>query len=194
MSTLNDLIEKKKEIEEIFKFDEVTEELEQMWNDNKIAIADKIDRYGFVLEDMETAIKEITDRKKMFNSRIKTAVERIEKEIQKIKGRLNYFSEGKALKGNIYSFHPYISKETKVPDLTLVENKYKRFNLGKLSYKEFSFLAEILTVYVPVESNKEAHGLLLDRMYHAEEDCLKSELPDGHPALKVELKPSVRVS
>lgn len=160
---------------------EITEELERLWNQNDMDLKRKVDSYGFVLDELSNALKNIKAKKKDRDEKVKKAVVRIEREVDHIKARLNYFCNGQPLRGNEYSFHPYNSVDREINPLKITEDdkmKYCRVNL-EMSYGLWYFIKRSLSI---------TDGSFTEKL-----KVLTSDFPDSHPALVEDIKLSVRV-
>lgn len=194
--TLGALIEQKQyletQLEDVLTY---SEELEEVWKNNAIDIAKKVDAYGFVIDDIKRKSEYLTDKKRKL-SEIKT---RLDNEIERIKGRLYEHADGGKLEGNEYKFHPFMSK-TNTVDINKVEQNLMSYTIGKLTYEEYSLLDEIVNaafVITQEESDYEEAmvlSVLVQKLKDAKGSCNVTDLPAGHIALVTELKPSVRIT
>ena len=179
--------------EEEGKLDEY---LLEQWRGNELELKDKIDGYGWVLDNIATEIDRLKALKDIHNKRLKNAVDRFENEKERLKKRLYEHCEGKALRGNEYSFHPYIG-QTQTVDMEQVEPDYKKYTLPKLSFEEMKHLMIILSVAKGLVSQIPETPLtdsLLQKAQLATTSCGVSDLPDGHPALSKQLRYDVRIT
>jgi len=161
---------------------EITEELERLWNQNDIDLKRKVDSYGFVLDELSNALKNIKAKKKDRDEKVKKAVARIEREVDRIKARLNYFCNGQPLRGNEYSFHPYNSVEREINPLKITEDdkmKYCRVNV-ELSYGLWFMIKNHLSIS--------------ENSYIEKLKVLQSDFPADHQAIEADIRPSVRMN
>lgn len=174
----------------------MTSELDSMWEDNSIELKDKIDRYGYTLEDLKASIDIIKQRKKERDSRTKQAIDRIEQEMEHIKTRLNYFCDNKPLRGNEYSFHPFNSTVADKVDIAKVGPEFGSYTIA-VNNNGRMLLMKALESFIQSPVNKEVYmpeyELLKLSLAGAERKVNMSDLPAGHPAIKFNIKPSVRM-
>jgi len=114
---------------------EITDELDVIWQSTAMAVRDKIDEYGYV-------INELMNREEELSERVGRAKKRIKSAIANIKRRLYNLADGKPLRGNLYSFLPYESKTRTIKSVDLLADNEKYymieirgdlFNKAKLS-------------------------------------------------------------
>jgi len=161
----------------------ITEEQDIIWSENSLALKDKLDSYGYLLDELDAEKKKLADIKVNGVERVQAAQSRIDDLQKKLKDRLNHFANesGGALRGHIYSFHPFLSKHSYVNDVE------------QLSANE---------IYLTIEIRQDYWQRLLDAeptdsniAFSIKKRVGKvSELPDNHPAVVTVCTPSVRVT
>jgi len=159
---------------------EITDEQDLIWKATDLAVRDKLDSYGYLFAELDAEKKKLDFIKTNGVEKLQSAISRVESLSKKLKLRLNTLSNGEALRGHIYSFHPFISTTSYIEDVE------------KLSPNETYLTIEIRQDYWD--------ALLSDKQYDTKIsfDIKKragkvSELQDKHPAVKTVLTPSVRV-
>ena len=197
--TLDQLVQRKKEVEDIIEEEagELSKELEALWEDSNTSLSEKVDKYGYrleMLEHMQTVLDEQIDKKK----RVK---ETLSRDIQYLKTKLyNAANELKVevLTGKDYEFKPVVNY-TSIVDQDKVEDKYKNYNVEKLTKEELEFL--ILTI-AETENMEEFHpeikgeifGNILDKLRNSKPNKIGvTLLPKEHLAIKKELSPTVKM-
>jgi hypothetical protein len=160
----------------------LTEELDKLWDDNETELTAKVDAYAFTLAHLES-IKEYLRKRKTKANQI---IQSIDNNLEQIKARLYYYAGiiGGPLRGNEYSFHPYISIRRNV-NLELVESDYKKVQV-EMSYIDYERLKKILT-----QDRKISEETI--SITKLGEVCNVSDLPEGHPGIIESRTPSVRV-
>lgn len=153
---------------------EITAEQDQVWLNQKLQIAEKVDAYGIILTNLETEQENLKDLKKKFDEKIQSAIARNKSKSQRLKSRLNFLSEGSPLRGHIYSFHPYIAVERKVSEghyaeVLEIESKYSDLAMKALDAANVPYSLKTVPLKV-------------------------SDLPDDHPAIIKYQTPSVRIT
>jgi len=201
MPRLDEIVQRKLELENIFEeqYGEITGELEEIWASTEIELKSKIDSYGYAMQTLQQAIDMLKEKKKVRDERIKEVVNRLQTNIDKMKARLHYYSRGEPLRGDEFSFHPFVSAVTKSIDLDKVEDEYKSFLLPEISLGEHSYLID--NIQFDIENARKegdyetlsALQPLLQKLMGAEVKVRTSDLPKEHPALIKELKSSVRI-
>lgn len=153
---------------------EITGELDKVWENNQIELAEKVDNYAWVLKHLDSVIANLKERKNKATQIIKST-ENLQK---RIKDRLNYYcvQSGGPLRGHEYSFHPYLTKSRAVIQ-SKVEDKYRKVVI-EMPLDEYRMLAHL---GVP-------KGWTIS---HPEVKV--SELPEDHPAITKDETPSVRM-
>ena len=194
--TLTALIKQKQyletQLEDVLTY---SEELEEVWKNNAIDIAKKVDAYGFVIDDIKRKSDYLAEKKRKLTD-IKN---RLDNEIEKIKGRLYEHANNAKLEGNEYKFHPFISK-TNTVDINKVEQNLMSYTIGKLTFEEYSALDEIVNLAFVNASEENSYedamilSVLVQKLKDAKGSCNVTDLPAGHSALITELKPSVRIT
>lgn len=186
--TLGLILSERKILEEQFAetAGELVDNLEAQWANNSIELADKIDAYGFVYDEMKAGIDSLKAKENTLKTRIKAAIHRLEVEKERIKQRLHLYAteSGGPLRGNEYSFHPYQSVNRSV-DLSKVEDELLSYTLPRLTYSEWRYL---------VDNIKDQPALWSKVMNDKKVSCNVTDLPDGHPAIIASIKPSVRIT
>jgi hypothetical protein len=155
---------------------EITGELDKVWENNTLELAEKIDNYAWVLKHLDALITTLRERSTKASQMIKT----IENQQRRIKKRLNHYcvETSGPLRGHEYSFHPYLSKKSEVSQ-ERVENKYRK-----------------VVVTMPLEEwvRLRNENLIQAKSVKVIHPPVKvSELPEGHPAVFFSEEPSVRM-
>ena len=173
--SLLSLVTSKRLAEDILREDggEITESNDLIWQEKSLALKDKLDAYGFVFTEFDSQEAKL----KYLKDKMQSISKRIEKARASMKARLNYISEGNVLKGNIFSFHPFMTTHTIIADPSQLKSD---------------------EIYLTIEIRKDWwEELLLDKSFPYEikkEGARISDLPDNHPALSISHEPSVRIT
>ena len=158
---------------------EITDTQDLIWQNQEIAIKDKVDAYGYVLTELKSELAKLKELKREATDRIHNAFMRTQSNIDRLKRRLHHLSEGSPLRGHIYSFHPYLTERKEVADINLVED-----NLVNLTIEiSESNWKSILSRTTDVPEFK-----ILKR------EAKVSQLPDDHPAMTTKRTASIRVT
>jgi len=157
---------------------EITDEQDLIWQNQELAIKDKVDAYGYVLAELNAELDKIKEIKREATARITAAAARVQSNIGRLKQRLNSLSEGSPLRGHIFSFHPYLAVRRSV-DIDKVEDNLIDITvrLKEADWKELLNCAETIPEFK-----------LLKR------EARVSQLPDSHPGLKLQRTASVRIT
>lgn len=157
---------------------EITEEQDLIWQNQELAIKDKVDTYGYVLTELNAELEKIKELKREATARITGAAARVQSNIDRLKRRLNFLSEGSPLRGHIYSFHPYLSVKRQV-DISKVEDNLIDIvvQLKEADWKELLNSAEVVPEFKVLKREAKV-----------------SQLPEIHPALTTKRTASVRVT
>lgn len=158
---------------------EITDEQDTIWRNQEVQIKDKVDAYGYVLSKLESELEEIKTLKREVSDRFRRAENRAQSNIGRLKQRLNLLSEGSPLRGHIYSFHPYSAVKREVTNVDLVEDSLVNLTIEISEANWKSMLAR--TTDVP-------EFKILKRAARV------AQLPENHPAVKLQRTASVRVS
>lgn len=166
--------------------------LDMIWEQKDIAVKEKIDNYGYVFLDIEAGENKL----KLIQAKIQAAKKRLSDLTDRLKSRLNHYSNGEPLVGTVFSFHPYNTKHSSI-DVTKLElsetylaieiTKDKWIKMVNAYYAQEGYpITEVNGEPITVEPSidyivKSAYGKV-------------SELPEGHPAIIVESSPSVRIT
>ena len=161
---------------------EITEELDRVWENNQLELAEKIDNYAWALKHMDSVVENLKERKNKATKIIQT----IGNQQKRIKHRLNFYCEqsgGEPLRGHEYSFHPYIAKASSV-NQEKVEDQYRT-----------------VQVVMPIDQYRQILGQEGDSLNAVDSSkwtitfpAVKvSELPKDHPAILEDTTPSVRM-
>lgn len=158
---------------------EITDEQDLIWQSNDLELKDKLDSYGYLIDELAAEKKKLAEIKANGVSRVSEATRRVEKLEQKLKSRLNFLSKGESLRGHVYSFHPFTSTTHTV-------------DVEKLSTNETYLTIEIRQDYWQrllenLEPDSKVSWAIKKRAGKV------SELPEDHPAVETVLTPSVRV-
>lgn len=162
---------------------EITDDLDLIWQQNDLAIKDKIDTYGQLFDELDAEKKKLALLKESGVHRIQAAMDRIESLEMRLKRRLNLLSGGQKLKGNLYSFNPFLSRQRTLKNLELLDKHETYVNLN---IRE-DILEELINFWtkekgvVPFFEVKKRSGRI-------------SELPDDHPSIETVYTPSVRIT
>ena len=152
---------------------ELTEELDKMWEDNELELAEKVDSYAFTIDQLESVKDNLRERKRKADQIIKSA----DGAISRIKKRLRHYSDvlGEPLRGHEYSFHPFTSKK-QIVDQGKVETGFRR-----------------VVVDMPLTEYQKIAHLIKDNEVDAKQRDVKvSELPGDHPAILIDTEDTVR--
>lgn len=157
---------------------EITDEQDVIWRNQELQIKDKVDAYGYVLTELNAELEKIKELKREATARISGAVARVQSNIDRLKRRLNFLSEGSPLRGHIYSFHPYLSVKRSV-DIDMVEDSFidMTIEIKEADWKELLNSAKVIPEFKVLKR-----------------DAKVSQLPESHPALKSQRTASVRIT
>jgi hypothetical protein len=160
---------------------ELTEELDLIWQQNDLAIKDKLDAYGQLFDELNAEKKKLSFLKEGGVDRIRVAMHRIESLEIKLKRRLNMLSSGSKLKGNLYSFNPFLSRQRtlKYPELLKSDEAYLTIEIRE-DYWNALLDGDVLPSMPPFNIKKRT--------------AMITELPDDHPAVETVFTPSVRIT
>ena len=182
MSSLYEIVKQKKDLEEQLEdFDTYSEELERVWKDNEITLAEKVDAYGYVIDDIANKKNFLKAKYK----RIKEAIDKFEKNEETIKTRLHQVMDVMlvdVIKGNEYNFKKWNSVTHSVnPDE--VPLGMKKYNMVVPS----RYLPEI-TKWI---SHQFAEA---DIKIEYEKPIIPTvtQFPENHPAIVTKITPSVK--
>ncbi len=157
---------------------EITNEQDLIWQNTELAIRDKVDAYGYVLIELNAELGKIKELKREATARISTAAVRMQLNIDRLKQRLNHLSEGSPLRGHIYSFHPYLSVKRSVDiDLVKDDQAYLTIEIKEAQWKELLDGASWVPEYRVLKREAKV-----------------SQLPEDHPAVKLQKTASVRMT
>lgn len=178
--TLYEIVKKKADLEEQLEdYDTYSEELEKVWQDNEIAFAEKVDAYGYVLDDTANRI----DFLKAKNKRIKEAIDRLEKIEEKVKTRLNLLTEGiEVIKGKEYNFKRWNSV-TRTVNPDKIPLNMKKYNVVMPSEIVPDFTKWIEINYFNSDIKIQFEKPIIPTV---------TQLPKDHPAIIEKVTPSVR--
>ena len=157
---------------------EITDDLDLIWKQNDLAIKDKLDTYGQLFDELDAEKKKLAFIKQSGVDRVQAATRRVEALELKLKRRLNLLSGGQKLKGNIYSFNPFLSRQRtlKYPEHLKPEETY-------------------LTIEIRADYWEQLNPSGRDLRWEVKKVTGKvSELPDDHLAIETVLTPSVRIT
>lgn len=164
---------------------EITDTQDVIWQNQELAIKDKVDAYGYVLTEIESELEKLKMLKREASERISNAINRSQSNIERLKRRLNFLSEGSPLRGHIYSFHPYISVRRSVEDINLVETHLVNLTI---EITEANWQSILSSAYGSRDPRDIPEYKILKR------EAKVSQLPEIHPAVKSKITASVRVS
>ena len=164
---------------------EITDTQDLIWQNQELAIKDKVDAYGYVLTEIESELEKLRKLKREVTDKFQSAITRSQSNVERLKRRLNFLSEGSPLRGHIYSFHPYLSTKRAVEDINLVET-----NLVNLTIEitEASWNGILERAYGCSDPRDIPEFKILKR------EAKVSQLPEFHPAVKSKITASVRVT
>lgn len=158
---------------------EITNDQDLIWQNQELAIKDKVDAYGYVMTELEAELDKIKELKREATARISGVSGRIQRNIARLKQRLHSLSEGSPLRGHIYSFHPYISERREIVDIEQVNDDLINVTV-KLTEATWK---ELIASVAKVPEFK-----ILKR------EAQVSQLPEIHPALATKRTASVRIT
>lgn len=164
---------------------EITDEQDTIWRNQEIAIRDKVDAYGYVLSKLESELAELKNYKREVSDRFRRAENRAQSNIGRLKRRLNLLSEGSPLRGHIYSFLPYLSEKRSVENIDLVEDSLVNLTI---EISEANWKSILSSAYGSRDPRDIPEFKILKR------DAKVSQLPENHPAVKLQRTASVRVT
>lgn len=155
---------------------EITGELDTVWENNQMELAEKVDSYAWVLKHLDSVIVNIRERKQKADRIIKS----LTNQQKRIKERLHHYCEqtGGPLRGHEYSFHPRISVKREVM-VDKVEPERLRISVTMMKDK-YLLLRKLLAefdVSIPMDVGEMA--------------CNVTDLPEDHPAISKEETPTV---
>lgn len=173
---LYDKLTLENEIEEALG--EITDEQDLIWNNQTLAIKDKVDAYGYVLTEMKAELQKVLELKREATARITNVQERVLNNIARLKLRLNRLSEGSPLRGHIYSFLPYASIRREL-DINLVEDNQidLKVEITEASWNELLACAKVVPEFKILKRGAKV-----------------SQLPEDHPAVTTKRTASVRMT
>lgn len=161
---------------------EITDELDLVWRQNDLAIKDKLDTYGQLFDELDAEKKKLAILKASGVERIQAATRRIENLETRLKRRLNLLSGGQKLKGNIYSFNPFLSRQRtlRYPEHLQSSEAYLTIEIREDYWQKLVNFDETLPSGICWEIKKRTGKV--------------SELPEDHLAIETVLNPSVRIT
>jgi chaperonin cofactor prefoldin len=162
------------EIEEVHG--EITEELDVVWEDNQMELAEKVDSYAWILKHLDSVIVNIRNRKQKADRIIRS----ITNQQKRIKERLHHYCDqiGGPLRGHEYSFHPRMSIKREV-NINKVEPEKLRITVTMMK-DQYLLLKKVL----------EESGIAIS-IESGEATCNVTDLPENHPAILTEETPTV---
>lgn len=180
--TLYEIVKKKADLEEQLEdYDTYSEELEKVWQDNEITLAEKVDAYGYVIDDIANKKNFLKAKYK----RIKEAIDKFEKNEEAIKTRLHQVMDVMdvdVIKGNEYNFKKWNSVTHSVnPDE--VPLGMKKYNVVMPSEIVPDFVKWVETNYFNPEVRIQYDKPIIPTV---------TQLPKNHPAIIEKVTPSVR--
>lgn len=181
--SLADLFIEQRFLEETFTNDEITDDNDIIWANNELEIRDKIDAYGFILQSLSAENEKLLAIvKPVINEKIGSKVKSIEGRIERIKKRLFTLSDGKSLRGNLFSFHPYESTRHTLGDVNKIEDEYIIASV-EMPYSLYKSLCSW-------DLTKEAKESIVLK----NKKVRITDLPENHPEIIKVKKPSVRIT
>ena len=181
--------------EELQEGDGLDEVVGLVWESNELDIKQKIDAYGQVMLMFE----EQTSYLKNLKNQIASKASAVEKRKARLKARLNVLCQDEPLRGNLYSFLPYITrrKHARIEELSedeiyvTVELKLKDWNRLLTAFQEGWYTPDPETGKMDsldVIARDDIGAREIKRSYKV------SELPSNHPAVFEENERSVRIT
>lgn len=156
-----------------------------MWNENSIAITDKVDAYGFVVKNLDSEMDKLKQLKKDLCEKIDIKSESISKNKERILNRLHFLiGDEPIIKGNLFKLKPIFRKE-RVVDTTKLEDRllYQVVEIRLDCWKQLlNYIEETLPgpdVYFRCIGGPK---------YKV------SELPEGHNAVETVLIPTCQIN
>lgn len=159
-------------------------ELELIWNENSASLAEKVDAYGFIIQNMISDLKKLDELENNVCEKIESRRKTIGNNKDRILARLHHLIGEDTLKGILFKIKPIFRKERNV-DITKIEDKF---------------------LYQVVEVRLDCWKQLLK---YTKEICWDdsfsfrligapkykiSELPEGHSAVETVLHPTCQIS
>ncbi len=183
MSSLYEIVKQKKDLEEQLEdFDTYSEELERVWKDNEITLAEKVDAYGYVIDDIANKKNFLKAKYK----RIKEAIDKFEKNEETIKTRLHQVMDVMrmdVIKGNEYNFKKWNSVTHSVnPDKVEIELKKCPVIMNISLFNKFCDWVKEEGISTD-EYTAQFHKLIVPTV---------TQLPENHPAIVTKITPSVK--
>lgn len=171
--------------EEEGKLDEY---LLEQWRGNELDLKDKIDGYGYVIDNIDAQIESLKQLKSIHTDRLNNGLRRLENEKAKLKSRLWEHANtlGGSLIGNEYRFHPYNGVSRSI-DITKLDESEKQYSLPKLSFEQYNKILIGL-------GELDEHQLKQYIMENVKTSCNVTDLPEGHPAIITEIRHDVRIT
>lgn len=182
--SLYEIVYDKVIIEDTLTEGEITDEMDLIWQNNELELKDKVDSYGNLILHTETAIEELDKIKEIIDKRKKRNTSLIER----LKRRIAKVADGLTLRGNLYTFSPYISTKhfIKEPALLKPEETYLTIEIKEDHWNQ------IWEVYG--QSMFEDNQTSNVSFKIISKKGKVSELPEDHPAVGVTKTPSVRIT
>lgn len=165
----------------------ITDEQDLIWQSKDLQVKDKLDSYGYLIDELSAEKKKLAFMKAEGVTRVSEATRRIEKLEQKLKTRLNTLSGGESLRGHLYAFHPYISKTRTVDVEKLLTNEtYLTIEIRQDYWEE---------IYNGWKAHCDYWDVKPEHHFSIKRRAGKvSELSEDSKAIVTVLTPSVRVS
>lgn len=194
MKTLAQIINEREDfLDTISPEDTLTEDLQKYLENNEIELKEKLDNFGFFINQLENTIEIIKKTKKDNAERAALAIERTQRKIESLKETLNFYAKGEKLEGFHFKFHPYLSMKSSISEEIPIEDCYKTYSITKISYDDYQYLKELVAHCRSLETPFWNIDKIEALINNAKTDVLVSNLPEGHPALLAKLTPSVRI-
>lgn len=160
---------------------EITDEMDVIWQEKDASIKQKLDNYGYLFVDLDKD----EDKLKTIKEKVQSGLKRVEKVRARLKARLHYLSEGKPLRGTLFSFHPYQTAHKVIGDPTKLSSSesYLTIEIRKDHWES------LLSSYNDIPWEPDALEYSIKK-----ESARVSELPENHPAITIINEPSVRMT
>jgi len=167
--------------------------LDMIWQQKELAVKEKVDNYGYLLTEIEAGENKLD----IIQKKIQVAKKRLDGLKTKLKSRLFYFANGEPLKGTIFTFHPYTSKHSTIPDVQKLSpsETYLTIEITKDNWVKMLDAYHQIEGYPITEVNGEPINVETSIEYTVKNTSGKvSELPEDHPAIVIVEEPSVRIT
>ena len=171
---------------------EIPEELDLIWQANNIELKDKVDAYGHLFSELDAEETKLKQIKSDYSERISKALNRVNSLRLRLKSRLNGLAGSDPLRGNLYSFHPYVSTHREISDINALSDSESYLTV-EIRKDYWNMLNQLFEVYQAEFSNRSLATPKIDYSIKSVKGKV-SELPPDHPAVVTKLEPSVRIT